>query len=139
MADAGARFTRRWEALSADTTPRETVRAILTELLPLDDRRREEAIVLGAFNTAALTGGSITAEETPAAPRALVTLIAERLERSRAAETTPAHAALDAELILATVGGIAQGVLAGHYTAQTATELVERLLDLTLGTKTDPP
>ncbi|MEU6833176.1 hypothetical protein ABZ894_31420 [Nocardia beijingensis] len=32
----------------SDAPRRESIRAVLVELLPLDDRRREEAIVLGA-------------------------------------------------------------------------------------------
>lgn len=132
MQDAGARFTRCVSALPPEASPHESIRAMLTELLPLDDRRREEAIVLGAFTTAAIAGQGITAEETLAAPRALVTLVTEQLGRDRDA-ATGGRTALDAELILAATGGIAQGMLPGHYTAQTAVELLDHLLELVLG------
>ncbi|USI88457.1 hypothetical protein [Rhodococcus pyridinivorans] len=69
MDDAGARFTRRRSELGPDATPREAIRAVLTELLPLDEQRREETLVLGAFGWSAITGGGITAEDTFAAPR----------------------------------------------------------------------
>ncbi|WSJ01047.1 hypothetical protein OG405_11325 [Nocardia sp. NBC_01329] len=56
---------------------------MLTELLPLDERRREESIVLGDFAWAAIGGQGITAEETFAAPRALVTIVADQLRRAQ--------------------------------------------------------
>ena len=40
---------------------------------------------------------------------------------------------LDAELILAAVAGLAQGMLPGYGTAELAVQLVERLLDRILG------
>ncbi|WP_139192951.1 hypothetical protein [Rhodococcus pyridinivorans] len=57
MDDAGARFTRRRSELGPDATPREAIRAVLTGLLPLDEQRREETLVLGAFGWSAITGG----------------------------------------------------------------------------------
>ncbi|MFF0529972.1 TetR/AcrR family transcriptional regulator [Nocardia amikacinitolerans] len=137
MEDAGARFTQRWTALGQDAAPREAIRAVLTELLPLDEQRREEAVVLGAFGTAAITGGGITAEETFAAPRALVTIVADQLRRAQHADGSgPRQPDLDAELILMTIGGLAQSMLQGYSTAQSATELVDHLLDHVLGTTT---
>ena len=130
MEDAGARFAQRWSELGEPADPREAVQALLTELLPLDDRRREETIVLGAFAAAAVTGQGITADETLAAPRALVTLVAAQLERAEQTTSGPATSPeLDAELILVAVGGITQGMVQGHYTAQSAVELVGHLLD----------
>lgn len=134
MEDAGARFMQRWTALGADATPREAIRAVLTELLPLDERRREEAIVLGAFGTAAITGGGITAEETFAAPRALVTIVADQLRRVNGTEPN-----LDAELVAMAIGGLAQGMLQGYGTAHSALELVDHLLDRVLGAKVGAP
>lgn len=132
MYDAGTRFAQRMAKHSGDTSPRQIIRMVLTELLPLDEQRRQEAIVLGAFNTAAIAGRGITADETLTAPRALVTIIADQLGKAGHAGRPHGHAELDAELVLATVAGIAQGMLPGHYTAKTAVELVDRLLDLTL-------
>ncbi len=134
METAAARFMQRWEALGSDATPREAISALLNELLPLDDARREEAIVLGAFNTASISGNGITAEETLAAPRALVAVVAEQLRRTQHLEPS-VDPELDAELVLAAIGGIAQGMLPGHYTPELAVDLVDRLLDRILGTK----
>ncbi|WP_406231582.1 hypothetical protein [Nocardia sp. NBC_01009] len=67
-------------------------------------------------------------------PRALVALVADQLRRVREADPSLAVVPdLDAELILATTGGLAQGMLPGHSTAQSAVELVEHLLDRVLG------
>lgn len=130
MEDAGARFTRRVADLGPESAPREVLGAVLTELLPLDEIRREEAIVLGAFNTAAIASRGIAADDTHAAPRALVTIVAYHLRRLPA---RVGDSELDAELVLATVGGTAQGVLSGIYTPDRAVEIVDRLLDLTAG------
>ncbi|MEU8900417.1 TetR/AcrR family transcriptional regulator [Nocardia sp. NPDC048505] len=137
MQDAGARFTQRWATLGTDATPREVLRAVLTELLPLDDQRREEALVLGAFGWAAITGQGITAEETFAAPRALVTIVADQLGRAQPAkDSIPSDPDQDAELVAMAIGGLAQGMLQGYGTAQSAVALVDRLLDRILGTTT---
>ncbi|MFD4294016.1 TetR family transcriptional regulator [Rhodococcus sp. NPDC058532] len=134
MEDAGARFMQSWTALGADATPREAIRAVLTELLPLDDRRREEVYVLGAFGWAAITGAGITAEETFAAPRALTTIVADQLRRARpAGAPTQGNPELDAELVLMATGGLAQGMLQGYGTPQSAVDLVDHLLDRVLG------
>ncbi|WP_070380082.1 TetR/AcrR family transcriptional regulator [Rhodococcus sp. WMMA185] len=124
MEDAGNRFTKQLSTLGDDVSPRSAVCAILMQLLPLDAVRREEAVVLGAFAAAAITGQGISAEETLAAPRALVSIVESQL--TRAGATTP-H--LDAELILAAAGGIAQGMVQGHYTDQAGVELIDHLLD----------
>lgn len=134
MEDAGARFIARSTALGADVTPaRDAIRAVLMELLPLDDRRREEAIVLGAFGFAAVTGQGITAEETFAAPRALVSILTEQLRKvpskgGGSRDTVD----LDAELIVMAIGGLAQGMIQGYGTSESAIELVDHLLDRVL-------
>ncbi|MGQ4600199.1 TetR family transcriptional regulator [Nocardia sp. R6R-6] len=141
MNDVGDRLTQRWAALGEDATPRDAIRAVLTELLPLDDRRHEEVIVLGAFNTAAISGQGITADETLAAPRALVAIIVDQLERAhrldRPADRASPALGLDAALIGAAIGGLAQGMLTGYATAQSAVELVDHLLDRMLVPKAD--
>ncbi len=137
MQDTGARFTQRWSALGADATPREAIRAVLTELLPLDEQRREEAIVLGAFGTAAITGRSVTAEETFVAPDALVAILTDHLRRARRPDGSgPRAPELDAELVLMTIGGLAQAMLQGYSTTQAGLELLDHLLGYVLGAPT---
>lgn len=134
MEDAGARFAHRWTTLGADATPREAIRAVLIELLPLDERRREEAIVLGAFGTAAISGRAVTAEDTFAAPRTLVTILADQIRRTRTGDESTSHTAdLDAELITMAIGGLVQGMLQGYSSEKSATELVDHLLDRVIG------
>ncbi|MFB8277453.1 TetR/AcrR family transcriptional regulator [Nocardia colli] len=132
MEDAGARFAERWTTLGPDPAPREAIRAVLTELLPLDAQRRAETLILGAFGWAAITGQGIAAEETFAAPRALVTIVADQLRRTPLA----GNPELDAELIAMAIGGLAQGMLQGYGTADAALVLVDHLLDRILGPET---
>lgn len=131
VADAGARFTSRLSTLGADPAPRDVIRAILTELLPTDTPRRQDAIVLNAFHAAALTASDVRAEDTLGAPRFLVRTIAEQLRRLRAGAASSADRAadLDAELIVALAGGLAQTLLVDKGAEERADELLDRLLD----------
>lgn len=136
MEDAGARFLRRWSELGAEPTPpRDAIRAVLMEVLPLDDQRRQETIVLGAFGFGAVTGQGIAAEETFAAPDALVTLVADQLRNHRQGDRAGLDKVdLDAALIAMAIGGLAQGMIQGYGTADSAVELVDHLLDRVCGT-----
>ncbi|WP_280341666.1 TetR/AcrR family transcriptional regulator [Nocardia abscessus] len=137
MQDAGARFLQRWTTLGPDATPREAIHAVLTELLPLDEQRREEVIVLGVFATAAIAGRGITAEETFAAPQALAAIVTDQLRRTRRFDRSGPNAPeRDAELITMTIGGLAQAMLQNFITPQSALELIDHLLDRVLGTNT---
>lgn len=86
--------------------------------------------MLGAFGWAAITGTGITAEETFAAPRTLAAIVADQLRR--AAPDSPG-VDLDADLVLMAIGGLAQGMLQGYGTPESALDLVERLLDRVVG------
>ncbi|WP_051163647.1 TetR/AcrR family transcriptional regulator [Nocardia brevicatena] len=137
MQDAGARFLHRWTALGPDATPREAIRAVLTELLPLDEQRREEVIALGAFATAAIAGRGITAEETFTAPQALTAIVTDQLRRTRRSDPSgPSALERDAELITMAIGGLAQAILQNYIAPQSALELIDHLLDRVLGTNT---
>ena len=121
---------------AAPPPPRAVLRAVLAALLPLDDARRADAVVLAAFHAAALTNEAVTPEELRGAPRALVDLVAVQLRRARGdgagrGEDSARGDAdrLDAELVLASAAGLTQGVLAGHVTGDTALAVVDRLLD----------
>lgn len=139
MENVGARFARRWAALGDGVSPREAIRAVLTELLPLDEERREEAIVLGVFGTGSVTGQGITPEETLTASRLLVSIVADQLGRAGHLEPAVHRIDLLAELITASVAGIAQGMLQGHGTSRLALELVDQQLDLVLGNRPRTP
>lgn len=136
MENVGTRFAQRWAALGEDVMPREAIRAVLTELLPLDEQRREETIVLGAFGTGSVTGQGITPEETLTASRLLVSIVSDQLGRADHLEPSVNRIDLIAELITASIAGIAQGMIQGHGTSQRAIELVDQQLDLVLGSQT---
>ncbi|MET8798759.1 TetR/AcrR family transcriptional regulator [Nocardia sp. NPDC004568] len=132
MENVGTRFAQRWTALG-EVMPREAIHAVLTELLPLDEQRREETIVLGAFGTGSVTGQGITPEETLTASNLLVSILADQLRRAPQLEPPVNRIELVAELIAAAIAGIAQGMIQGHGTAELALELVDQQLDLVLG------
>ncbi|PUB24461.1 TetR family transcriptional regulator [Promicromonospora sp. AC04] len=131
VADAGTRFTRRLGTLGADPAPRDVIRAILTELLPADAARRQDAIVLNAFHAAVLTASDVGAEDTLGAPQFLIKTIAEQLRRVRTGATASARRAadLDAELIVASAAGLSQTLLVDIGAEDRADNLLDRLLD----------
>jgi AcrR family transcriptional regulator len=135
MEDVGTRFAQRWAGLGEGLSPREAIHAVLTELLPLDDQRREETIILGVFGTASVTGQGITPEETLTASGLLVAILADQLGRADRLEPSVNRIELVAELITAAIAGIAQGMIQGHGTAELALELVDQQLDLVLGNR----
>ncbi|CAM3640585.1 TetR/AcrR family transcriptional regulator [Isoptericola cucumis] len=115
--------------------PRAVLAAVVGALLPLDDDRRADAVVLAAFHAAALTDADVAPDELLGAPRALVDLVAAQLAAADGGGGADGGARLDAELVLAAAAGLTQGLLAGHVTEQTALAVVERLLDRLLGAR----
>ena len=132
LVDVGGRFALDLPETTGDNSPYELVSRALLELLPLDDVRHEEAIVLVAFGAAAITSGGLSREVSVTAPVALVNKIADLLERARPGQTSPDQTRLDAELLVAATGGIAQGMLLGQHSEQMAVALLNRLLDRVL-------
>lgn len=98
--------------------PPQVARAILQEFLPLDETRREEALVAHAFE-------GIAAEDSAMARAyreqhtGLAKLLAEHLPR-----TSPAAV----ELILAAVGGLRTDLLLHRINAQHAVDLLDQLI-----------
>ncbi|WP_278313819.1 TetR/AcrR family transcriptional regulator [Lolliginicoccus levis] len=128
--DGAARFAARMADFGEDVPPREAVRAIATELLPLDAARRDDAVVLDEFFAASLTGQDIAIGDMTPAARLLVTVVAGHLQRAGAGHSA---AALDAELTVAALVGLTNSLIAGMIDATAAVRLVERLLDRTPG------
>lgn len=141
VADAGQRMSRCMAAVGADAAPRAVVRAVLEELLPTDESRRRDAIVLGAFhaaavNTDSLEADSLTGEETLGAPSFLVDLVAGQLRAARSCSPRStrrdrATDQRDAQLVVAAAAGLSQRMLVDPDTP--AVELLDRLLDLLIG------
>lgn len=132
VADAGARLTERLTALGPDASPRDILRTAFAELLPLDDARRDEALVLGAFQASALGRADIDRKVAAGPARYMVDAAAQQLLRARrAAGGSPdvRTVTLDAELLVSAAGGLAQGMLSGFAGPEHAEELLDRLLD----------
>ncbi|MBA4854545.1 TetR/AcrR family transcriptional regulator [Nocardia farcinica] len=124
--DMAVRFIRQVEALGPDPDPRAAMRATALALLPLDETRRAEALVLSAYQTARLTGSPTIPGETLEAPRLLAQTFAGHLRRARGSDT-------DAELLTGILVGLTQSTLAGYHTPDRATALVDHALDRLLG------
>ncbi|MFC4374477.1 TetR/AcrR family transcriptional regulator [Nocardia halotolerans] len=127
--DSGARLATGLATLGPDAGPREVVRTILLALLPLDEPSRHNAVILGIFHAAALTGPDVESADTVGAPNYIVDAVAEQLERLRGPDADHELIRADAEVILLALGGLAQGMLTNNDYAARATQLVDHLLD----------
>jgi len=131
-ADAGRRFAERLAELGEDAAPRDVIRAIVTEVLPIDARRREDAIVLDTFFLEALTGErspDVPTDDSDGASQYLVDVMRQTIARSRAGSPEQEHADIDARLIVAAAAGLAQTMLVDAAIARRAEEHIDRLLD----------
>ncbi|KAF0835739.1 TetR/AcrR family transcriptional regulator [Nocardia caishijiensis] len=129
VADSGARLAAGLAGLAPGSGPREVVRAILLGLLPLDEPSRQNAVILGIFHAAALTGPDIESADTAGAPNYIVDAVATQLRAARGTEADDAAIRADAEVILLALGGLTQGMLTSDHYAAHAPHLVEHLLD----------
>lgn len=122
---SAARFTA--DADGSDS-PSTVLRGIVAALLPLDDDRRADALVLNAFQSAALFSQEqpqATGQGDPAT-RLLTEVIAAQL--GGADEDRDSRA--NADLVIATTLGLTQSILAGHHSPEDAMDIVDRLLGL---------
>lgn len=129
---SGARLAEVLATLGAAPTPRDIVRAILLALLPLDAESRRDAVILGIFHAAALTGPDVESGDTNGAPNYIVGVVAAQLRALRGPDADEQSVIADAEIILLALGGLAQGMLTNDDYAARAPELVEHLLDRVL-------
>ncbi|MFF2084564.1 TetR/AcrR family transcriptional regulator [Nocardia sp. NPDC058176] len=132
VADSGARLAAVVGTLGTAPAPRDVVRAILLALLPLDAQSRRDAVILGIFHAAALTGPDVESGDTTGAPNYIVGVVAAQLRALRGAEADEKTLVADAEIILLALGGLAQGMLTNDDYAARAPELVDHLLDRVL-------
>ncbi|MFE3322299.1 TetR/AcrR family transcriptional regulator [Nocardia sp. NPDC059195] len=130
--DSGARLAQGFASLGQDAGPRDIVRTILLALLPLDEPSRQNAVILGIFHAAALTGTDIESADTTGAPDYIVDAVAGQLRQSRGPDADEKTIIADAEVILLALGGLAQGMLTNDGYAARATQLVDHLLDRVL-------
>ncbi|WP_141810220.1 hypothetical protein [Nocardia bhagyanarayanae] len=123
-ADAGDRFARRFAALGDQAAPRDVVYAMLEELLPMNEQRRQDTVVLGAFQAAMLAGSGLSADETLGGTQWLIAAVADQLRRAGGS----ADADLDATVIVFAAAALTQSMVAGVHTNEAATELLAHLL-----------
>ncbi|MFC9996319.1 TetR/AcrR family transcriptional regulator [Nocardia sp. NPDC127526] len=134
--DAGKRMAAALFALGDGAAPREVLRAIITQLLPLDEERRQQVVIFAAYHAASLAGSPITGDDNAGAALWLVDACAEQLRRQL--ELDPASTVspeLDGELVAGTVAGLSGAMVQqpARYTPDVALGLVDRLLDRILG------
>ncbi len=121
----GQQFADRLRARRGGTMPEPpgVARAILHELLPLDEPRRIEAQVAVAFEKLAFNDAGLAA-----AYREQYTSLHDLLDAHLAGNARQA-----ADILLAAVGGIRTDLLLGRIGADEAVELLDQLLDALTG------
>ncbi|MGC4886823.1 TetR/AcrR family transcriptional regulator [Micromonospora sp. DT227] len=126
------RIRRAVEALGATPPPRALLRAMLTELLPLDEERLADGRVALAFlaYTAVRPAVAAALHDDTAALRAFVADQIARSPLATAGRVEPEPAAVG---LLAVLEGLGIHVLGGHYSPETALVALDAQLDLIFG------
>lgn len=132
-----ARLTAGAGELGDDPSPKSVVRALLVQLLPLDEERRLEGHVGLAFFAYAAVKPAIAAglRENTAGMRAF---IADHVRAARASDGTAGGlAGIGADdaatALLALVEGLGMHVLGGHFSRETALAAFDAHLDALFG------
>lgn len=115
--------------LGDDPDPRQVLETICAAFLPVDERRRRAMLLFIAFGTAALTDESLRSPDALRRGGELAGVIAEQLRRVRSDDRVD-H---DALLLVMTIVGLGNGVLAGDVTVDHARRLLDHALDRVLG------
>lgn len=115
-------------------SPREAVRALLVELLPLDEQRRLEAHVAVAFGARAAVSPGI-ADSLREGMDQMRAFLADRIRAANGPRRPdPEHAAV---ALSALVDGLTAHILAGQCTPQAALAALEDHLDTLFGAPMD--
>jgi transcriptional regulator BetI-like protein len=125
----GQRITSRIAVLGETPEPSALVRAVLVEMLPLDEPRRLEANVAFAFLARAAAPG--IAERLRGQYRQLLDFVTSQIQLGRRSGEAlePIEAAREAESLIALVDGLAAHALAGLHNPNAALEVFERRLE----------
>ncbi|WP_089295748.1 TetR/AcrR family transcriptional regulator [Actinoplanes regularis] len=129
-ADAERRAAERMDELGADPSPRALVRAVLLELLPLDDARREAQVVHAAYFVRFLTDPGLAASVRDSPP-ALEELVASLLRHGQdLGHTSDAmNPEAEAAFLVAGAQGLQPPVLLGQCEPARAVELIDLQLN----------
>lgn len=117
-------------APTGEPTPRQALRHLLLELLPLDDERRTRYLVHLAYLVRSLDDPAL-GRLFRDAPAQLEELAADLLDRARHRGEVPPDVDVrtQGELLVAVADGLATGVVLGQRTAERAVALVDHELD----------
>ncbi|MFI7425847.1 TetR/AcrR family transcriptional regulator [Micromonospora sp. NPDC049836] len=128
-----ARVTRAVAALGGTPRPRELLRTMLAELLPLDEERRADGRVALAFLAYTAVRPAVAAALHDETAALLAFLAAQIRAGSTHPRVDPDHAAVG---LLAVLEGLGIYLLGGHYPAETALAALDAQLDLIFGPET---
>jgi AcrR family transcriptional regulator len=134
MARIETRATAEAVHYGPDTPPKVMVRALLAQILPLDETRRRENHVMLAFLAYAAVKPAI-ADGLRDASGQLRDFLADQIRRTQAVDTTvaridPEHAAIG---LLAFVDGLGMQLLGLHYSVPTAVAALDAHLAILFG------
>ncbi|HZM32582.1 MAG TPA: TetR/AcrR family transcriptional regulator [Acidimicrobiales bacterium] len=111
-------------------SPREVLLAVLGSFIPTDDESREIMLLFVALHTATLVDPTLFRSEAQETPRALQAAIAAQLDR---ADLAGRPVGAEAAILAGLVPSLAQAVLDGLDTAETAREVLAYAIDRALG------
>jgi AcrR family transcriptional regulator len=113
-----------------DPEPRDTIRDILTEMLPLDEQRTTEAHFLLTLLARAAVSPDLAAR-LHKTHTDLHTTIADQIRHGQRRGTAPLHLdpARETRTLLAVLDGLTTHVLVGHHSAQDARHALDDHLD----------
>jgi AcrR family transcriptional regulator len=125
-AEAEQQAAARMAGLGENPRPRDVVRGVLHELLPLDEERWARSVVYAAYFVRFLTEPAL-AEVARRAPDALGGLVTDLVTLAQAAGDVPADvdARTESAVLLATAGGLQTEVLLGRRTPDEAVGLLD--------------
>lgn len=107
-----------------DQTPAGLLKSVLSELLPVDEKRRVRQLVHVAYFVRTLSDATLAASFR-SAPPALERLVADLIAAGRNQRTAGASEALEAEALLSLMDGLATRMLLGTYDYGRALELID--------------
>lgn len=132
--DAVARISRAIGQLGPDPSPKDKITTILEQFLPLDDVRRDTMLVFIALRTASLTDPSLRTSDKLGLDASLIATI--EAELNRAVADGEARPGLDphpeAMMLVSTLAGVANEILAGSVTDQEGREFLHYAIDLSI-------
>lgn len=131
---AVARIGEALDDLGSDSRPKARILTILGQFLPLDNERRETMLVFIALRTTALTDPSLGASQEAGLDTSLIETIKLELERALAEgqARNGADPHPEAVLLVAAMTGIANGMLAGTFSAEEGQSLLDYAIDLSI-------